>query len=103
MYIFSADSTPELLKLWRVTKVKVFFLVLVYIYNFDLFEFSTATLKKSLFMFEPFRPLSEKLVNSSKSQGEDISPRRVLVIFLFFYLCIYLSLFFFTKGHASKI
>ena len=31
-YIFSADITPEMLKLCRVTKVKVFFLVLVCIF-----------------------------------------------------------------------
>ena len=29
-YIFSADITPEMLKLCRVTKVEVLFLVLVY-------------------------------------------------------------------------
>ena len=48
-YIFSADITPEMLKLCRVTKVKVFFLVLVYILNFDLFEISAAILEKSLY------------------------------------------------------
>ena len=41
--------TPEMLKLCRVTKVKVFFLVLVYVFNFDLFEFSAAILEKGLF------------------------------------------------------
>ena len=42
--------TSEMLKLCRprVTKVKVFFLVLVYVFNFDLFEFSAATLEKGL-------------------------------------------------------
>ena len=35
----SADIAPEMLKLYRVTKVKVFFLVLVYVFNFDLFNF----------------------------------------------------------------
>ena len=35
-----------MLKLCRVTKVKVFFLVLVYVFNFDLFEFSAAILEK---------------------------------------------------------
>ena len=34
-YIFSADITPEMLKLYRATKVKVFFLVLVYVFNFS--------------------------------------------------------------------
>ena len=41
-YIFSADITPEMLKLYRVTDVMVFFLVLIYVFNFDLFEFSAA-------------------------------------------------------------
>ena len=36
-YIFSADITPEMLKLGRFTKVKVFFLVLVYISDFSQF------------------------------------------------------------------
>ena len=48
-YIFSADITLEVLKLCKVTKVKVFFLVLVYVFNFDLFEFSAAILEKGLF------------------------------------------------------
>ena len=38
-HIFSADITPKMLKVCRVTKVKVFFLVLVYVFNFDSFEF----------------------------------------------------------------
>ena len=37
-YIFSAD-TPEMLKLGRVTKVKEFFLLLVYVFDFSLFYF----------------------------------------------------------------
>ena len=45
MYII----TPEMLKLCTVTKVKVRFLVLVYVSNFDLFEFSAAILEKGLF------------------------------------------------------
>ena len=47
-YIFSADITSEMLKLCRVTKIKVFFLVLVYDFNFDLFEFSAGVLEKGL-------------------------------------------------------
>ena len=47
-YIFSADIKPGMLKLGRVTKVKVFFLVLVYVFNVDLFEFSAAILEKGL-------------------------------------------------------
>ena len=38
-----------MLKLCRVTKVKVFFLVLVYILNFDLFEISAVILEKGLY------------------------------------------------------
>ena len=37
-----------MLKLCRVTKVKMLFLVLVYIFNFDLFEFLAAILNKGL-------------------------------------------------------
>ena len=39
-----------MLKLCRVTKVKVVFLVLVYVFNFDLFEFSATILEKGLLM-----------------------------------------------------
>ena len=49
--IFSADITPEMLKLCRVTKVKMFLLVLVYVVNFAFFEFSAAILEKGLFTF----------------------------------------------------
>ena len=45
---FLTDIMPEMLKLCIFTKVKVFFTVLVYIFNFDLFEFSAAILKKGL-------------------------------------------------------
>ena len=37
-----------MLKLCRVTKVKVLFLVLVYVFNFNLLEFSAAILEKGL-------------------------------------------------------
>ena len=43
-YIFSADITPDVLKLCSVTKAKVFFLVLIEIFNFNVFEFSAAIL-----------------------------------------------------------
>ena len=46
--VFSGDITPEMLKLCRVTKVKVFFLALVYVFNFNLFEISAAILEKGL-------------------------------------------------------
>ena len=38
-----------MMKLCRVTKVKMFFLVVVYVFNFDLFECSAAILEKDLF------------------------------------------------------
>ena len=37
-----------MLKLGRVTEVKVLFLVLVFVFNFDLFNFSAAILEKGL-------------------------------------------------------
>ena len=37
-----------MLKLGRVNKVKVLFLVLVFVFNFDLFKFSAAILEKGL-------------------------------------------------------
>ena len=61
-YIFSADITPDMLKLCRVTKVKVLFLVLVYVFNFHLFEFSAAILEKGL-----LRPASPRGRNFSRS------------------------------------
>ena len=49
-YIFSADitGTPDMPKLCRVTKVKVLFLFPVFVFNFNLFEFSAAILEKDL-------------------------------------------------------
>ena len=38
-----------MLILGRVTKVKVLFLVVVFVFNFDLFKFSAAILEKGLF------------------------------------------------------
>ena len=37
-----------MLKLGRVTKVKVLFLEMVFVFNFDLFKFSAAILEKGL-------------------------------------------------------
>ena len=51
-YIFSVDISPEMLKLGRVTKVMVLFLVLVFVFNFDLFKFSAAILEKGLLVSE---------------------------------------------------
>ena len=39
-----------MLKLYRITKLKVFFPVLVYVFNFDLFEFLAAILEKGLLL-----------------------------------------------------
>ena len=39
-----------MLKLCRVTKVKVLFLVLVHVFNLNLFEFSAAILEKGLLL-----------------------------------------------------
>ena len=49
IHIFSANITPNALKLCRVTKVEVLFLVLVYVSNFNLFEFSAAILQKGVY------------------------------------------------------
>ena len=46
-----------MLKLRRVTKAKVFFLVLVYVFNFDLFEFPAAILEKGLYHKNGFAPI----------------------------------------------
>ena len=37
-----------MMKLGRVTKFKMLFLVLVFVFNFDLFKFSVAILEKGL-------------------------------------------------------
>ena len=38
-YIFSADIAPDMLKRFRVTKVKVLFLVLIYVFNLTYLNF----------------------------------------------------------------
>ena len=48
-----------MLKLDRVTKVKVFYLLLVYVFNFDLAEFSAAISEKGLFETYLMRLLAE--------------------------------------------
>ena len=40
-----------MLKLCRVTKVNVLFLVLVYVFNLNLFEFEAAILEKGLLQY----------------------------------------------------
>ena len=49
-YIFSADISPQMLRLGRVTKLTMFFLVLVFVFNFDLFKFSATILEKGLLL-----------------------------------------------------
>ena len=51
-YIFSADISPEMLKLDRVTKFKMLFLALVFVFSFDVLKFSAAILEKGL-LHEP--------------------------------------------------
>ena len=43
-----------MLKLCSVTKAKLLFLVLIYVFNFNLFEFSAAILEKGLFLEQLF-------------------------------------------------
>ena len=49
LHFLSRYIAPDMLKLCRVAEVKVLFLVLVYVFNFNLFEFSAAILEKGLF------------------------------------------------------
>ena len=48
--IFHLNISPEIRNLGRITKFKMLFLVLVFVFNFDLFKFSAATLEKGLLM-----------------------------------------------------
>ena len=61
-----------MLKLCRVTKVKVFFLVLVYVFNFNLFEFSAAILEKGLLPDQARIPI---MLPDIPSQEQDIHPQ----------------------------
>ena len=58
-----------MLKLCRVTNVKVLFLLLVYVFNFNLFEFSAAILEKGLLKILISLVLSGK-ENEYKSEFE---------------------------------
>ena len=65
-----------MLKLCRVTKVKGLFLVLVYVFNFDLFAFSAAILEnsKGLFFSIPHRTkLFEFFCNKSVKKSTSLS------------------------------
>ena len=48
-------------------KVKVFFLVQVYVFNFDLFEFSAAILEKGLF---------RKIIPNEKNQQYNLANKK---------------------------
>ena len=54
-----------MLKLGRLTKVKVLFLVLVFVFHFDLFKFSAAILEKGLFF--PFNDCNVTFNNDFES------------------------------------
>ena len=80
--IFSADITPKMLKLCRVTKVKVIFLVLVYVFNFDLFEFSAAILEKGL-LIGAFLSKSREVCmykTSFRYAGGELSVKKKLLV-----------------------
>ena len=70
--IFSADITPEMLKLCRVTKVNVFFLVLGYVFNFDLFQFSAATLEKGLLCKKLYQSIQRLFYKIHKDHEADM-------------------------------
>ena len=67
-----------MLRLCRVTKVKVLFLVLVYVFNFNLVKFSAAILEKGLFSLlllqgTDLKNIEESLnVNTANSRSADI-------------------------------
>ena len=54
-----------MLKFGRVTKVKMLFLVLVFVFNFDLFKFSAAILEKGLLYTLTNKVFQEFLLDSS--------------------------------------
>ena len=59
------DITSDMLKLCRVTKVKVLFLALVYVFNFNLlvFEFSAAIIWRRVYSISFIRLLLHCLVH----------------------------------------
>ena len=62
-----------MLKFFTFTNVKVFFIVLVYASNFDLFEFSAAILEKGLFG----RCSANPHISESALQSGKIKPQRI--------------------------
>ena len=97
--IFSADITLQMLKLCRVTKVKVFFLLLVYVFNCDLYEFSAAILEKGLFYRQVENHYTRRHVcfnaaikNSESAQNGQIYGKMTGVrLFLFFLLQMFID------------
>ena len=57
-----------MLKLCKVTKV--LFLVLVYVFNFNLLEFSAAILEKGLFVFRTTNKNKKRCVTGGLHKGE---------------------------------
>ena len=58
-----------MLKLVRVTGFKMLFLVLVFIFNFDLFKFSAAILEKGLFL-QNDSPLLNTYIHNRQGNNE---------------------------------
>ena len=61
-----------MLKLGRVTKFKMLFLVLVFVYNFDLFKFSAAILEKGLLIEN--RTIRLNVMGNKRKQSSTGSP-----------------------------
>ena len=67
-----------MLKLGRVTQFKMLFLVLVFVFNFDLFKFSAAILEKGLFLRIPQLEIQNNFYNrfASPNKHQVLSFRR---------------------------
>ena len=59
-----------MLKHCRVTKLKVFFPVLVYVFNFDLLEFSAAILEKGLLLNRNDGEILNESANQIVTRGQ---------------------------------
>ena len=86
-YIFSADISPEMSKLGRVTKVKVLFLALVFVFNFELYKISAAILEKGLLTSLPMCGFIAQLVEHRTGIAEvtDSNPVAALIFSGFFF------------------
>ena len=61
-----------MLKLGRVAQFKMLFLVLVFVFNFDLFKFSAAILEKGLFSLEASSILPESELNAMHNNFKSV-------------------------------